>query len=796
MKGKKLIGLIAALALCAPTAAFAACGGNGYSPKKLAGNISGAAESNGGFVATKGDYVYFINGSEEYTADNTLGKVEKGALMRISKSDLSGGKYEKAEIVVPALFVAQNFDAGIYLFGDYVYFASPTTEKERDGSVSNSYISFKRAKLDGSSSARELKKYFFRWESNDVQYRFTEIDGTVYCLYVDGDSALHSFNTAKGTDTVLVEGASSDYLFDENIADSGTVYYTMAVTQGIDTDNAQTVSYNQVYSVRADATATVSASECSYTVSNGYKYSFNGEYLADNLDGFKASDYTTYPYVNLGTLVLDGKGSDETSYPNTQFNKDTSATPATPNGYTYTLQNYLDGGLYLTRKDVNSSSSDGENAALYYLGEDKTASENWTSIAGNTELDSSKVALSTTNATSSAVYKIVNGKHVYMFVSDEKIYKVTASADGAEESKVLLVPSASSVTLWYADDTYLYYYSAGSNGNNLQRVDYTGSKADYSGLATEEKYKPLTILDVDWNSSWYKPEFVNNVLLFGNAKSFGNTAYNYIYAVNLSGSGVNGEMTYEELKSFNEKYEEVNEYIDEFSSEYSNLSKALEYWFRTGERTAYDDFLAEARAKGYKDHYRYSEYELNEFDAFTKHTGDYADKFMDDNAKYYDTESYFYRLLGVMKSADKEAIADVWTSSDYIEPLPSETEEDSDNTALIVVIVVASVIVVAAAVTVPVVISAKKKAKAQADKEATAVRKKIMVDTTDDKSIDVYAEEEQAPEEESESVQEEPSEEAVSEEVPEEAEQDVENAESEEATEETEAATEEDGSAE
>lgn len=45
---------------------------------------------------------------------------------------------------------------------------------------------------------------------------------------------------------------------------------------------------------------------------------------------------------------------------------------------------------------------------------------------------------------------------------------------------------------------------------------------------------------------------------------------------------------------------------------------------------------------------------------------------------------------------------------------------------------------------------AKKKAKAEADKEATAV-KKPKIDTTDDKSIDVYADEEEneAPAEES-----------------------------------------------
>ena len=82
-KMKKLTGLVAALLACGMMGSLASCSSGGYSPKKLTGNIAGEAVSNGGFAVEKGDFIYFINGSEDYTANNTLGKVKKGALFAV-----------------------------------------------------------------------------------------------------------------------------------------------------------------------------------------------------------------------------------------------------------------------------------------------------------------------------------------------------------------------------------------------------------------------------------------------------------------------------------------------------------------------------------------------------------------------------------------------------------------------------------------------------------------------------------------------------------------------------------------
>ena len=207
-KGTKILSLAAALALGVSTLTFTGCGKKGgYKGEETLAQYQAAmangdeVSSNGGFVVEKGDYVYFINGVENTTANNGYGAPVKGSLMRISKTDLADGKYDQAKIVVPSLFTAQDFNAGVYIYGDYVYYATPTTDKNVSGQTGNSFIDFKRAKLDGTQAP--MGGYYFRLSASTV-YRFVQVAGVdrnndneddVFCLYEDG-TALKSYNTA------------------------------------------------------------------------------------------------------------------------------------------------------------------------------------------------------------------------------------------------------------------------------------------------------------------------------------------------------------------------------------------------------------------------------------------------------------------------------------------------------------------------------------------------------------------------------------------------------------------------
>lgn len=752
---KKLIGI--ALASTMALATLAGCSGKNFTGNKLDGfDAAAAVSSNGGFVAKKGDYVYFINGQESNTADNTYGEVTKGALLRIKASDLTAGNYGNTDVVVPMLFVAQNFDAGIYLYGDSVYYATPTTDKDLDGNVENTLIDFKSAKLDGSEA---MKSKYFQLTSNSVQYRYVQdkTSGVVYCLYVDGTD-LHSFNTQSGKDVVLVKGAEK-YYFDETDAESGNVYYTMKVTENIDSDNSHETTYNQIYMVNATATATTNASEASYTVAGGKTYDFDKSYMEEkNAEAKEAKtdepydfdDYSTYPYVNLGTLVLDGIGSFELTNTKTQYNDENAGKPSNIYGYTYAIQSYENGGLYFTRKANDEGTT--LPTYLYYVANATVAGAEWKSVSGNTSIV--EVTKDTTTATADAVYYIENGAHGYLYQDGSKIWKV----EGA--NKFVIEEQASSVTLWKTEGEYLYYYAASTNGNNVSRIKYTSdNKDDYHKTFGQEEYHSVTIDYVDWNSAWYKPEIIDGTLIYSNAQSFGSVAYNYIYAVSL-----------DNLTEKNEAYKAAQDKITEIADGDTDVENVLNYMFRTGKTDKYDEI---------------KDGKVGDEEYFDEDQKAAIATFVDEMGKTASYKlSYYINQIGGVKSSDAEEINQMWV--DFVTPDIEEettaTEEKGLETWAIVLIVVGSVIVAAGiAVGVIFLVKAQNKKKEAARKAAETVNlAKRKIDTTDDKSIDVYADETETVE--TEEVSEENVEEVVeAEEVAEEA---VEEAAEVEATEE------------
>ncbi len=717
-KGKKILAIFAAATML--TAAFAGCKDSKYAGDALDYKAGGEVTSNGGFVVEEGDYVYFINGQEAYTANNEYGEVVKGALMRINKSDLSAGDYSKVKTVVPSLFVAQNFDAGVYIYDGYVYYATPTTDKNLSGQVENSWLDFKRAKLDGTAAPED---YFFRLSSNSSKYRFVKEGKTVYCLFEE-DGALKSYNVSSKKTTTLVKNAKSSFYYDTSDAENPVVYYTMSVVSDAETDNASTASYDQLYCVSASATVTsLNSAAAKYTTSNGNTYDFNeAEMKADNAEAKEAkqdepynfSDYTTYPYVNLGKLVLDGVGS-SAAIKETQFNAAGKENASTPDGYNYTITSHQNGGVYFTRTEVVKTSSEGENTKLYYLA-DKSGASEWNAITGNEAVET--VAMNTTN-TGSAIFYIDEGKHYYLYLDSEEIKKTTLDESGKEVT-VGFKTLASGSTLWQIRGDYLYFYASAENGNGngLSRINYKGSQEDYdlaSAFESDEKseYRVLTFAGVDWNSSWYKPEFVGDQLVYSNEQSFGTQSYGYIYTTAVPA-------TQADLEKVNDAYDKVWDEIEEYADD-DDMQAAMEYYFRTGERKLFDEAYANEL---------YDDNQKKSFD-------DFVAKFAATDDTKLAFEKTFIQRLSKVTSADASSIAQAW--ADSLPQLPTnETVEDEFPW---VWVIIGGVLVVAAAVLVLLlVIRAKKKAKAKED-EATVNAYKRKIDTTDDKSIDVYADE-------------------------------------------------------
>lgn len=728
-KRKRLISVIAAFTLAAASMTMAGCA-DVYKGDALSGDLSGEVVSNGGFVVEKGDYVYFINGSESYTADNTYGKVEKGSLMRIKSSDLDEGNFDKADVVVPLLVSSENKKSGFYIYGDYVYFATPTADKDLDGNVASSWIDFKRASLDGSKT---MKSYYFRLETNSVNFRYVEVDGVVYCMYVDNGS-LYSFNTSTGDNVMLASGAASNYFFDETNPTDANAYYTMNVTYRTGTEyQSEALDYTQMYRVNAAATATTDAKACSYTVTGGKTYGgFDAEYLEEKdtkEKDFDVNDYSTYPYVNLGELVLDGIGSDKALCSLTQYNDAAdyeNATPAVPQGYAYTINSVKNGGVYFTRTEANTTPA---LTPLYFF-ESADIDDAWNTVSANAGLD---VVKKDTSAEMQSELFLVNSgasgrTHTRFYIEKDSsdLYRETLSSTGDVTEKIVISEDASAATLDYVVGKYLYLHAAGTNGNNLMRINYTGVKSNYEPLLAEveanKEFATQKILDVDWASAWFTPELVGDYLFYADARSVGTVAYNYVSVIKMSGSNADGSMTTAELVARNEKYADVEELITEVADGDTEVENVLKYYFRTGNTAAYEAVKAE-----------YESEQQAAIDEYLNEDGDLKD---------YLVYSAFYNQIGIVKEADVEAMNAAWANS-LIVP-ESEEENDEFPVWAIVLLSVVGALAVAAAITVPVCLHVAKKKKLAADREKTRVKKHI--DTTDDKSIDVYADDEAAEE--------------------------------------------------
>ena len=249
-------------------------------------NQWGNVVSLGGFMAETENYYYYINGMGVNTDDNSYGKPVKGSLMVADKNDLS-----KTEIAVPKIFGAVDKDAGIYIFGDYVYYGTPSTDKGADGEVAKSELMFRRAKLDGSKD-----EHLFTVSTLATNYRVAEKNGVVYIVYYDtASTSLISYNTSAKEETVIAktdektdvktegvgyESLASYKFLDNAMLDSAIVVYTTTV---------YSLPYNEDMNEGTDSTRPTEA------FNRVYAYTLGGE---SKLVYDGSIDESTYAVVN------------------------------------------------------------------------------------------------------------------------------------------------------------------------------------------------------------------------------------------------------------------------------------------------------------------------------------------------------------------------------------------------------------------------------------------------------------------------------------------------------------------
>lgn len=224
---KRIITIVFAFVLVLMLA-FSLMGCESYSVDKLStvSDADAVVVSNGGLAVQQGDYLYFINGYSGYLSengkDNWFGNVVKGAIVRVLVNS-DGTLGEDYVTVVSKSVMASSEGVGFSIFGNYIYYVSPSSAEDRRGNVETDTLQFMRTKIDGTGT-----QVILNITNNDVKYKYTK-NALIY--FDDEDGKLYSKNLKvkkfkkKEKGDVLAEDVSSVY-FPENS------YYDPNVEEG------------------------------------------------------------------------------------------------------------------------------------------------------------------------------------------------------------------------------------------------------------------------------------------------------------------------------------------------------------------------------------------------------------------------------------------------------------------------------------------------------------------------------------------------------------------------------------
>ena len=191
---KKKISILC-LILCLSLITFFGCG---VISLPAGPKYDDAVYGNGGFAVVKGDYLYFANAYIDY---NNIGRYEnkyaedkEKELYNIYRAKLndfglidldSNGNPVGVELLVPQ--VGGFAYSGLYICGDYLYYATPKTEVDGNGKDVKGLVSFDRVKINGENHETVYNMTSY---SSSCSYEIVYIDGVTYLTIFDTNSNL------------------------------------------------------------------------------------------------------------------------------------------------------------------------------------------------------------------------------------------------------------------------------------------------------------------------------------------------------------------------------------------------------------------------------------------------------------------------------------------------------------------------------------------------------------------------------------------------------------------------------
>jgi len=265
--------------------------------------------SNGSMAVRKGDYLYFVNGfisnADLKGQQNDYGNVKKGGIYR---AKLVNGELmydiettddeeeiktlKNVELLVPKL---AGFEfSGLYIYGNYIYFATPNTEKDEEGETRFDLTDFYCVKLNGGEihrlangvNIKNLADFAFTGIDNRVYLTYFA-DGNIYNLKIDGKEVESREKLAENvTSFAMLTNDSVQSV--ELSSDAKYVYYTRDFTENESSvtgnvmakanlkTNEESVlrrDNNNTYSIKGVKNGSIYYTRVNESVTNAYVYS-------------------------------------------------------------------------------------------------------------------------------------------------------------------------------------------------------------------------------------------------------------------------------------------------------------------------------------------------------------------------------------------------------------------------------------------------------------------------------------------------------------------------------------------
>lgn len=340
---------------------------------------SAAITGNGGLAVQKGDYLYFVNGYEvakDLSDGSNQGGNKYSAIYR-TKLDSNkqlvydeDGKLQNCELVIDKVCGFEKTQ--LYIFGDYIYYATPNTEKvissDSDSLSSNFELTdFYKAKLDGSNRTLIYKT---TRTSDSTKFAFYKVNGSddVQLAVYDGTALIVVNSESRVVKTVCDSVSSvalpvySDYNVENNQISAGAqnVYYTRSATDDENVSSGNIFCYANIadgvehiiargfntYTVKlatTDALVYTKKADTDYKANNfvvSYAFNSNGELEIDvqnggvQLDASETADIYLCTFENgIQSGIILKNSSNKLVYRNLQtgeskiLNEDVELTP-------------------------------------------------------------------------------------------------------------------------------------------------------------------------------------------------------------------------------------------------------------------------------------------------------------------------------------------------------------------------------------------------------------------------------------------------------------------------------------